>query len=79
MSASGMRLGMRPGWVRRLSVAARPGHTSWHFCDIARWRIEVRCRWKSGHAADITAMTESETHLCHSTINFAVMHSGVFT
>jgi len=31
-------------------------------------------RTQRGHAAT----AESETHLCHSTINFAVMHSSVF-
>src|SRR5262245_37964660 len=29
-----------------------------HFCDIARSQIDFRFRWKSGRAADITAMTE---------------------
>jgi hypothetical protein len=29
----------------------------WHIRDIARSQIEVRFRCKSGHAADITAMT----------------------
>jgi hypothetical protein len=28
------------------------------FCDIARSRMDFRFQWKSGHAADITAMTE---------------------
>src|SRR6516162_8280795 len=31
---------------------------SWHVCDIARWRMDVRFRWKSGRAVDIAAMTE---------------------
>jgi hypothetical protein len=30
---------------------------SWHIRDIARSQIEVRVRCKSGHAADIMAMT----------------------
>ena len=30
---------------------------SWHIRDIARSQIEVRFRCKSGHTADITAMT----------------------
>jgi hypothetical protein len=29
----------------------------WHIGDIARSQIEVRFQCKSGHAADITAMT----------------------
>jgi hypothetical protein len=29
-----------------------------HFCDIAISRMDFRLRWKSGHAANITAMTE---------------------
>src|SRR5262252_7880738 len=27
----------------------------WHFCNIARLRMDFRFRWKSGRAADITA------------------------
>src|SRR6266403_3380028 len=30
----------------------------WHECDIARSRMDVRFRRKSGRAADITGMTE---------------------
>ena len=30
----------------------------WQFCDIARSQIDFRFLWKSGRAADITAMTE---------------------
>jgi hypothetical protein len=30
----------------------------WHECDIARSRMDVRFRGKSGRAADITGMTE---------------------
>jgi hypothetical protein len=37
--------------------------------------MDFRFRGKSGHA-NISAMTEFD-HLCHSTINFAVMHSSV--
>jgi hypothetical protein len=32
---------------------------NWHECDMAGWRMDVRFRSKSGHAADISAMTES--------------------
>src|SRR5258706_9241891 len=104
----------------------------WHECDMARSRMDVRFRGKSGHAADISGTAESDracvkthtsakcrkhnsparhrtslvqydltptdsiaqryfyvwrdrwsfrtakTHLCHSTINFAVMHNAAF-
>jgi hypothetical protein len=30
----------------------------WHECDIARSRMDVRFRGKSGRAADITGTTE---------------------
>jgi hypothetical protein len=30
----------------------------WHFCDIARSRMDVRFRGKSGRAADITGTAE---------------------
>src|SRR5215472_16873892 len=57
-------------WPRNSIHAARPrrrGHRIsgclaaiahsrlWHFCDIARLRMDFRFRWKSGRAADITA------------------------
>jgi hypothetical protein len=32
----------------------------WHFCDIARSWMNVRFREKSGRAADITGMAESD-------------------
>jgi hypothetical protein len=42
--------------------AGAPGTESdvsyWHFGDIARSRMDFRFWRKSGHAADITAMTE---------------------
>jgi hypothetical protein len=31
---------------------------SWHICDIARWRMDVCFRRKTGRAVDIAAMTE---------------------
>jgi hypothetical protein len=44
-----------------MSLAPHEGKVdvgSWHECDIARSQMDVRFRGKSGHAADITAMTE---------------------
>src|SRR5262249_15043141 len=32
----------------------------WHSCDMARLRIEFRFPWKSGHAADITAISRAD-------------------
>jgi hypothetical protein len=32
----------------------------WHECDIARSQMDVRFRGKSGRAADMTVMTESD-------------------
>jgi|SRR5262249_45536479 len=43
--------------------AALPYVCYWHFGDIARSQIDFRFRWKSGRAADITAMTESDPEL----------------
>jgi hypothetical protein len=31
--------------------ATWPPTAAWHFCDIARSRMDFRFRWKSGHAA----------------------------
>jgi hypothetical protein len=41
----------------RKSFAASAYDRSWHECDIARSRMDVRFRGKSGHASNITAMT----------------------
>ncbi len=38
--------------------AALRSVAKWHERDIARSRMDVRFRGKSGHAADITGMTE---------------------
>jgi hypothetical protein len=40
------------------SVAASAQDRLWHECDIARSRMDVRFRRKSGRAADITGTTE---------------------
>jgi hypothetical protein len=34
----------------------------WHFGDIATSQVDFRFRWKSGHAADITPMTEFDRY-----------------
>jgi hypothetical protein len=47
-----------PAARRALNVGAWV--RSWHKCDIARSRMDVRFRGKNGHAADITGMTESD-------------------
>ncbi len=39
---------------------SRPDGSFWHFRDIARSRMNFRFRRKSGRAADITGMTESD-------------------
>jgi hypothetical protein len=31
---------------------------SWHLCDMSRSRADLRFRWKSGRAVDLTTMTE---------------------
>ena len=39
---------------------------SWHLCDIARSRMDFRFRGKSGHAADIGAMSEFDPNRTYS-------------
>ena len=46
------------GAIDHAAIVAAAYDRLWHFCDIARSRIDFRFRWKSGHAADISAMTE---------------------
>jgi hypothetical protein len=49
----------RPGGNVSIADLAKPAQvSSWHFCDIARSRVDFRFRWKSGRAADIAAVTE---------------------
>ena len=47
----------RPACGREESPCQPGAVHTWHIRDIARPQIEVRFRCKSGHAADITAMT----------------------
>ena len=46
-------------------------------CEMARSRMDFRFRGKSGHTADIAAMTEFDPSLS-SAANFAVMHDAAF-
>ena len=59
-------------WKRRgrsqtsvsLAPFAAPAQVSyWHFGDIARSQIDFRFRWKSGRAADITAISEFDPNV----------------
>jgi hypothetical protein len=54
--------GVRQMIVSFRHCAGAPGTESdvsyWHFGDIARSRMDFRCRGKNGHAVDITAMTD---------------------
>jgi hypothetical protein len=47
----------RPACGREESPCQPGAVHTWHISDIARQQVEVRFRCKSGHAADITAMT----------------------
>src|SRR5262245_53709727 len=52
----------------------------WHFGDIARSQIDFRFPWKSGRAADITAITEfdpnRQSDLGVATPNWGMRYDG---
>jgi hypothetical protein len=43
----------------------------WHKCDIARSRMDVRFRGKSGRAADITGTTDFDPRVLRLALSFA--------
>jgi hypothetical protein len=45
------------------SVLLRCRVYKWHFCDVARPPIDFHFSWKSGRAADITAMTDFDPNV----------------
>src|SRR5262245_27603474 len=60
-----LSLSSQPATASRLlpprSGLERSDFVLWHIRDIARSQIDFRFRWKSGRAADITAMTEFDS------------------
>src|SRR5260370_29153095 len=53
------RYSLRPSRAARSRVS---GFVLWYECDIARSRMDVRFREKSGRAADVTGTTEFDPH-----------------